>query len=495
METSVWMDELKHTPRYPQLEKKAETDVLIVGGGIHGIVSAYLLSKAGKKVMLIEKDRLCSGDTGYTTAFVSYAIDKQLVSLAKTFGEKTAQKTWHSCQSAIDLLEEIITTEQIDCDFERTDLTMYAAKSQDMEDLEKEHQFAKKLGFETKLEPANAISIKNCGSLVIPQSAKFHPTKFLSALADIAVAQGATIYEQTTARKIHHGSIVILETDQAIISANQIIVATGTPINSPFFLQSKIKPTNTYVIGGTLEKDSIKPGLYIDTQSPYHYLRVDAGTTSDHFMLGGEDHSTGEQKETDTLFKNLSEHLHSHISKNAQVTHQWSGQILSSLDGLPYIGRHPFFHNEFVGTCFGGDGMPFGILAAKINTNLILGKQHESASLFRPGRLNGVGEMMKKGWAITKHMITGYLSGKDQNIDSLEPNEGMIITKNGKKLAVSKDQDGKVTIVSAVCTHMGCIVKWNKAQQSWDCPCHGSQFSKEGNVLRGPATIPLKLKN
>lgn len=490
--TSIWHDSSHKPQSFPPLKENITTDIAIVGGGIHGIVAAYLLAKAGKQVTLVEQDKLCSGDTGYTTAFISYVIDESLSDLVKTFGKEKAQEAWQACQYTISQLTKIIQKENIDCDFEETSLTLYATTEDEKEYLKQESKLAQELGFKTSFNVDNKLPLKNQGYVAFPHNAKFHPLKFLSGLIKKASDIGVTFYEQTAVQNIDHGEKITLHTDKATITANYLIAATGAPINSPMLLQAKIKPTNTYVIAGTLPKKTLNSGLYIDVQTPYHYLRIDNDKDEDTFILGGEDHPTGEKKNTDEVYDRLEEYLKTSLTSNFTVTHHWGGQILTSLDGLPYIGHHPLYHNEMVGMCFSGDGMPFGILAAIINTDLILGKENVYTKLFAPGRFSGFVEFIKHGIDISQSMVSGYLPAEKKEFSSLEPGDAAVIDYQGKKIAVRRNKEGKILAISAVCTHMGCIVNWNKAQETWDCPCHGSRFTADGTVFRGPATKPLE---
>ncbi len=486
---SIWLDEVA-VPKYPLLTQNLEVEVAIVGGGIHGVLATYLLSQAGVKVCLVEQNTIGSGDTGHTTAFISHYIDADISELVETFGKKSAQRVWQSCQAAIDKLETIVRTEKIACDFERVDLVVGASNHEGWQELQTESELAQELGFELKLDAQSKAPMADHGALIVPNQAKFHPLKFLTALLKKSAAQGALIFENTRVEEIELETPALLQTIKGMITAQNVIAATGSPINSQLMIQSKIQPFNSFVIAGALAAN-IPEGLYIDTQSPYHYLRVNHGQNQATFLFGGEDKASGDPTPADESFAQLSQFLKEHIDSHATITHQWGGQILNSIDGLPYIGRHPFHRNQYLGTGFGGDGMPFGTLAAMINTDLILKRESEFAHLYAPGRIKNVGQYLKQTLKYPEEMLKKFTQHQEGNVDELKAGEGMVIEKAGEKVAVLKNDQGENIELSAVCTHMGCIVGWNSALKSWDCPCHGSRFAATGEVLRGPATKPL----
>lgn len=491
-DSSIWLEKNPKISKYPVLSQSASTDVVVIGGGIHGVIATYLLASAGLKVTLLEKNRLGEGDTGYTTAFISYLLDLDLQTIVSHLGESRAKILADALLGGIKTLNRLVTTEKILCDFETVPLSIAAEDEKGAGFLKREADTAKRLGLDVSFSQVDKFALKNQGLLKAEGSAKFHPLKFVGGLAAKATDQGALIYEQTAVEKIVHGKSVKVQTKAGTITAGYLVAATGSPINSPLFLQSKTIPTKTYVIAGKLPKGTLAPGLYLDTHSPYHYLRIDEGKTRDNFCLGGEDHPLETPRKAHEVYSNLESFLKNNLTAELSVTHRWDGVILTSVDGLPYIGRHPFFGNEFVGTCYGGDGMIFGTLSAIINSDLILGKENKAAKLLSPRRLTGLGRLFKRGLALSKSIVVGKMKNDQTDPAALTAGEGIVIDRGGKKLAISKDESGKVTALSAICTHMNCTVGWNKDQGTWDCPCHGSRFKRDGQVLHGPAVKPLE---
>lgn len=490
--TSLWFD-AKSKIHFPKLQKNIETEVVIIGGGIHGLTAAYILAKAGKKVTLVEKNKIGTGETGYTTAFISYLIDTDLQKLIKNFDKETAQVVVQSCRDAINFIEKACLEENIQCDFKRVPLTIYTTKEEDLNYLQEESTAAKELELDI---PFHNESIKGIDSLAYIEAcchAVFQPLKYLYGLAEAAKKYGANIYENSEVIKIHSGKTITVSLADATISGSYVIAATHAPLNSQYLVQIKLKPYNTYVLAGTVPRGTLPEGLFIDTESPYHYLRVEKSTKFDRVIFGGGDHETGTVADTENKFAELEMYFRDHISKIFKKEYQWSGQVLESPDGLPYIGQHPLHSNEYIGTGYAGDGMPFGTLSGIINADLILKNKSEYKALYKPGRAKGVTNILKQSLTYPIQMIKDHLfNAQETKIKEIKKGDGGIVTFKGKKYAVYKDEDGKIIKLSPICTHLGCIVHWNSHEKTWDCPCHGSRFTKTGEVMAGPAVKPLK---
>jgi glycine/D-amino acid oxidase-like deaminating enzyme/nitrite reductase/ring-hydroxylating ferredoxin subunit len=489
-QTSVWTTNLS-APKYSVLKGDQKTEVAIVGAGITGLTTAYLLAKQKKKVIVIDKGTIVSGESAYTTAFLNYSIDADLYELKKTFDAKKAALVWQSEQAAIDLIEKIVRQEKIDCEFTRCPLYYYAADKEGEKILKKEFKTIQKLGFETKKQSG---ILRSSLALKLENNAKFHPLKYLYTLADRCKKMGVTIYQNTEALDYKHGDNPHVVTKNGLIYANHIVLATHNANNLAFDIHTRIMPYNTYVIAGTCKQGLITEGLYIDTLDPYHYLRIDSlNKNTDRFILGGEDHKTGKSKDT-RQHERLEKYL-KHILKheNYTITHQWSGQVISSIDGLPFIGPSIITPSDtLTATAYGGDGMTFGTLAALLNTDYILSHTNETQKLYSIKRFKGLGNFLKQNAEMVSGLVVDRLKKKTKtNSAQLTNDSGLVLDEKGKKIAVYKDLKGKVKKMSAVCTHLGCIIDWNTQDKTWDCPCHGSRFNKDGTVMVGPAKKPL----
>lgn len=490
---TIWQEDVVAPHFNPKLKGDHETGIVVVGSGVTGLTTAYLLQKTGKKVTVLEKDFLVSGESMRTTAFLNYVSDAGLTELVNRFGEEKARDVWKSMQAAIDKIEEIVKTEKIECEFMRCPFFYYAAAPRDKGKLIEEYELIKKLGFEVKLredfkEPYGS-------ALEFPNNAKFHPLRYLYSLAQIIVKNGGEIFEDTEVVSYEHLPEPKVKTDAGVVKAKQIIIATHNPNNWAFEVHTRIMPMQTYIMAGECDPNVLEEGTYADTLDPYHYFRLDRIGAKGRFLFGGEDHETGSGPEED-VHAQLENYLHQFLPKGSfKITHRWSGQVIETVDGLPFIGESMLAPSHLLaGTGYAGDGYPFGTLSAMIMTDLVEGKENDWGKLYSTKRFRGVGTFFKLNAKYIKEMIAGRFRGKDAEtaLKELQPGSGVVVKENGKSVAAYKDEKGNIQKVSAVCTHLGCIVNWNDEAKTWDCPCHGSRFEKDGKVSRGPARKPLK---
>lgn len=475
---------------YPTLDAEIEVDVAIVGGGIAGVTTAYELAKAGKKVALIEQDRIGGGMTGLTTAFVTYMTDAYLADLERTFGAERAALVWTSCRQAVDELERIIKTESIDCDFARCPGYTYAPDQAGLERLRREEELAKRFGFPVRLGH-DLVGFAALGVLRVEQQAKFQPMKFLLALAERTAALGARIYENSKVISYAGGPVHSVKTSGGAVRAKQVVLATHTPIGDPGFLSLGSAAYQTYVIEAEIPSGLLPEAIFQDTLKPYHYFRVDKAAGHDRIILGGEDHRTGQSDGTEARFTRLESFLQKLLpGKSFKVVKKWSGEVLETIDGLPYIGSAG--KGLFVSTGFSGTGMSFGMLSAMITRDLVLGRANAVTKLYGIWRFNALWRMLDRGSNFVTQLVKGWVVKADRVLDDIKPDEGAVVTIRGKNVAAYRTAQGKLLKLSPICTHLGCTVQWNSAGKSWDCPCHGSRFKKDGEVLNGPASAPLK---
>jgi glycine/D-amino acid oxidase-like deaminating enzyme/nitrite reductase/ring-hydroxylating ferredoxin subunit len=486
MTTSPWQQGVR-AEKYPALEANLKVDVVVVGGGITGITTAYLLVKAGKKVALLERGRLGEGATGWTTAFVTYVIDTPLTTLSKRFGLQRAALVWQSGRQAIDELERIITEEKIDCDFMRCPAYIYATDEAGLQKIHEESELARRLGFSVHLgeEP---LGFTTRGHLRIDAQAKFNPLKFITALAAKSQALGLHIFENSPVTDCSHGPTCLVKTAQAEIRANDMVLATYMPLGDPDALSVRITASQTYILETKIKSGVLPEAIFWDTQTPYHYFRLDPFSGYDRLILGGEDHKTGHRAATPPDSR-LNAYLANLLpAEKPEIVQGWSGEILETIDGLPYIGQAG--QHRYVATGFSGNGMTFGVVSAALISDAILGKPNPFATLYKPRRFSGLVGLLGR----FRNYLSGFLQGRftpAPTMPTLAPDEGAIISVKNKKIAAYRTPDGNLIQMSAVCTHLGCIVAWNSAAKTWDCPCHGSRFKKEGEVLNGPAQKPL----
>jgi glycine/D-amino acid oxidase-like deaminating enzyme/nitrite reductase/ring-hydroxylating ferredoxin subunit len=499
---SYWGDGIS-LPSFPALERDLSVDVVIIGAGITGVTAAYLLARAGKRVALLERDRVAQADTLATTAHLTCVIDERLTELANHFGKDHARAVWDAGLEAIRVIEEAVIDHQIDCNFRRIPCFLHAAldpaKATDKDSrqaLADEATLAAELGFDAHLVEADPLF--KTPAMRVANQAAFHPLKYLAALLRSIQNDGGLIFENSNADEFSDNPLSVKSNGHTITCA-PIILATHVPLAGvkglvgSMLFQTKIYPYSSYVIGATVPKGSVPDASFYDTSDPYYYTRISPGEDHDLVIFGGEDHKTGQVVNTDEQFAKLEKLLKQFIPE-ASAHYRWSGQVVETNDGLPFIG--PIADHQFIATGYGGNGMTFGTLGGLMASSWALGKKNPWADLFDPHRKKALGsawDYIKENVDYPYYMAKKWLERPDgESTDAVGTNDGKVIKLHGQKVAAYRDDHGKLTLLSAVCTHMGCIVNWNNAEKTWDCPCHGSRFQCTGAVLAGPAETPLK---
>lgn len=403
-ESSTWREGAL-LPHFPSLGEDISVDVAIVGGGITGITTAYLLSKAGFKVALLEKDRLTHGATIVTTAFLCKSIDTSASDLIPMFGEENARTIISSHSEAIDSVEDIIMEENISCDFERCSNFIYASSENEMNDLQEELKATKTLGVSIQFSQDAKLGFPNTGYLEVFSQAKFHPLKYLAHLVTVLSKQGVQIFEHTEVQKLEHGPEVILTTNTFNVQAKHVFFATYAPFQRELFF--KKATYTTYVLEVELEKNRLAEGTYENIQSPYHYFRVDRNGEKDRMIIGGEDHRSDIPANPEKNFQaleNFTKELLDSIPYT--ITKRWKGPIMESIDGLAWIGSHGH-DNVFYATGFSGNGMTYSMIAARMITDAIQGKNNPWKEIYRTERIPTLKQLQVKGRDYTKKLIGG----------------------------------------------------------------------------------------
>jgi Rieske Fe-S protein len=322
-----------------------------------------------------------------------------------------------------------------------------------------------------------------------------HPMQYLAGLAEEATRRGVQIFENTKVTGVEEGEPCHVITDTHPVRARHVFVAANVPVNNRVFLHTKVAAYRSYAIAAEIEPDRLR-GLYWDTADPYHYTRTQEVDGRWYVIIGGEDHRTGEKKNTDECFQRLVEYARERL-RFGDIAFRWSGQIIEPVDGLPYIGRNTGADHVFVATGYSGNGITFGTLAGMMVTDLIRGRENPYAELFEATRVKPLAaayDYVAENVPFPMHLAQDRLTSTNADIESLDelrPGDGGIFVAEEGKLAVYRDERGQLHACSPICTHLACDVNWNRAEKTWDCPCHGSRFSPEGKVINGPAVSDL----
>ena len=500
---SVWMA-AGRLPDFPMLNKNEHTDVCIIGAGIAGLTTAYLLGQVGKSVIVLDDGPIVSGDTERTTAHLTAVLDERYFDLERLHGEKGARLAAESHCAAITKIEHIIKKEKIDCDFERVDGYLFAPPQDSTQAIEREFAAVQRAGFnEAKIIARTPFAGFNTGlALQFPKQAQFHPLKYLAALAECIVRDGGRIFTQTHASKITGGEPARVETREgAVVTADAVVVATHTPVNDLLTIHTKQAPYRTFVIAAPVPAESVVKGLFWDTADPYHYVRLQplppgkaSVLASQLLIVGGEDHKTGQADDAPARYQRLEDWARTIFPMMGRIKYRWSGQVFDTIDGLGYIGRNPKDEpNVFIATGFCGNGMTYGTLAGMMLTDMIRGHKNSYESLYEPARktLRAAKDYASENLNVALQYGDWLTKGEVAHEAAIVPGSGAVVRRGLKKIAVYCDETGMRYECSAVCPHLEGIVTWNHAEQTWDCPCHGSRFDKFGAVINGPAISNL----
>lgn len=485
-------------PAFARLDRDLTADIVVVGGGMAGISAAYLFKAAGHSVVLLERNQCAAIDTGHTTAHLTMVTDEPLTQLVKDFGRDTATAVWDAGRTAIDQIERNAASEGITCDFRRVPGFLHTAldgKGMTADDLRREAELSAELGFPASFVPS--ITPFDLAGVQFEHQALFHPRKYLSGLLQTIPGEGSHVFEDTPVEEITEAPLGVKAAGHTV-SCAYVVVATHTPrigktnFLSASLLQSKLALYTSYALGGRVPSRTVPPGLYWDTADPYHYLRVEPREGFDYAIFGGADHKTGQEEQTTARWEALEKTLR-RLLPTFELTDRWSGQVVETNDGLPYIGE--LDEGQFVATGFAGNGMTFGTVAAIMARDAALGRDNPWTKIFDPHRTSvraGTWDYLKENADYAYYMLRDHLAAKHAtSLRALRPGEGKVLDLQGQRVAAYRDTKGVVSLCSAVCTHMGCEVHFNPAETSWDCPCHGSRFRVDGGLIAGPAEAPL----
>ncbi|AIE61629.1 FAD-dependent oxidoreductase [Bacillus methanolicus] len=483
-------------PSFQKLSGDREADVVIVGGGITGITAAYLLVKEGLQVVLLDAGRILNGTTGHTTAKITAQHGLIYDELINHFGAEKAKLYYQANMDAITFIKNTVKDQQIDCDLNEEDAYIYTNSSSYTQKIINELKAYEKLGIDGEFLSEIPIPVKMKSALVMKKQAQFHPLKYLSRFVEYLSKNNCSIYENTTAVDIEKGEQpVVITRDGHKITCRNVIISS----HFPFFEKTggyfaRMYAERSYVLGVKTEKE-YPGGMYINAEQPTRSLRYAELDGEKLILFGGESHKTGHAINTIKHYEAL-EAFAEETFGIKEIPYRWSAQDLITLDKVPYIG--PITSNNpniYVTTGYRKWGMTNGTAAAMLVTDLILKKENRYEKLFTPSRFNAdpsLKNLVSQNVQVAKDLIEGKLELPSKHPEDLGDDEGAAVAVNGKRAGAYRDEDGKLHVVDTTCSHMGCELEWNNGERTWDCPCHGSRFSYKGEVIEGPAEVPLK---
>lgn len=491
--TSLWQSARNiYRPQSPRIEKNF--DVIVIGGGITGISTALQLQEAGLSCLVLEARHLCFGTTGGTTAHINTLLDTPYTTIENNFGKANAKLVAAAAKDAVDLISSNIRRYGIDCGFAGAVAYLFAQDEDQDQELSKIAAAAEEAGLSLAASKIIPLNIPFTKAVRVAGQAKFHPVDYVFALAKSYEHIGGTIIDSCRVTGAEVNELVEVTTNRGVFKTKDIVYATHIPpgIN---LLHLRCSPMRSYAMAVQLTDDAYPEDLSYDMYDPYHYYRTQEVDGQPYLIVGGNDHRTGDNINTRNCFLQLENHVRQHFNVK-KVKFRWSSQYFEPADGLPYIGHLPG-HPEhvYVATGFGGNGMTYSSVAARLLPDLILGKENPYADVFNPNRLKpvaGFTNFIKHNADVAATFVKQLFSGEDlPELTDLAPGEARIVNYEDRKIAMYKDTAGEVHAIQPTCTHMKCEVRWNSAETSWDCPCHGARYDPDGKVLTGPADRDL----
>lgn len=490
IDTPIWQDGARREA-FPALRDDRDVDVVVAGGGISGLTTALLLASEGHRVLLLESERLGCGTSGATSAHVTAVPDIGYRRLLARFGAPLGMTYVLRLAAALELMESFVTADDIACDWRRVPAYWFAAGAGDVARLEDEHAAAQRLGQACRLLRETPLPWPTAGALQISHQAMFNPIDYLRGLARVARKRGVEICEHTPVTGWDEDPAgVVVHTAAADVRASSLVLATHTPLGTNV-LQTELQAMQSYLLV-VRSATELPPALFWDTADPYHYLRPVTLDGLPAVLIGGADHKTGQGGAPGAAHADLVAYANEHFA-DAAVARWWSAQLYVPADGLPYIGRSPLSRHVYVATGYAGVGLVQGTMAAMELAAQLRGEEREAPWKTTRVSLAAVPHVVSEGIETARHWVGDRLaSAPNGPLDALATGEGRLMQVDGHKRAVYRDETGHLHVLSPVCTHLGCLVRWNGSARSWDCPCHGSRFAPTGEVLEGPALTGLE---
>ena len=484
-----------HIPVCPALAGDTTTDVLVVGAGFTGLVTAALLREIGRDVLVIDRRGVDGGDSWRTTAHMTQLVDGRYAVIRSRFGAHAAARVAAAHAWALNLVETLVSRHELACDFRRAAAWMYTERPADAEALEAEYAASLDAGVPATWERRAPLPFPTAAAFQVSRQGRLHPGQFLVGLA-AALQRSGVRFHCGSVDDVEEGEPVRVLTDGGTITARAAVFATHTPVHRRLSFHTRLEASRTYVVGG-LAPPGHTDALCWDTDDPYHYLRTQDTPAGTILIVGGADHAVGDADAAARAFDHLTDYTRTRYP-SLDIAWRWSGEIYTSMDGLPFIGATAEGASTYLATGFAGNGTTYGVIAARVIRDLLSGTPSDWADVFSTSRLlaaGATGEFVRHNvgavaTAVRDRLTVGAAEWQPGHL-ALAPGQGAVFVEDGRKVAVARDASGTLHRCSAVCTHLGCDVTWNPVEGSWDCPCHGSRFDVDGEVLNGPAISGL----
>lgn len=497
MDKSLWIETcINERKEHEQLKKNMETEVCIIGGGLTGLTTAYYLTKHGKEVVILEKDKVCNHTSGNTTAKITSQHELFYKYLIDSLGKESARQYLYANEEAIKNIEKIVNSENIECDFEKQDAYVFTQKEEKLQEIKQEIDALEQLGFDAEFVDKIELPIEILGAIKFKNQAQFNPCKYGLGLENCILKKNGKIYENTKVidvKKQEDEYVVI--TEGAKVTAKYVVIASHYPtINIPGYYFMKMYQETSYLIGAEID-GKLFNGMYINAEEPTLSFRLAKNNDKQVLLVGGMKHKTGAKIDLNNSYKYL-EDIAKDMYEDCEVKYRWNTEDCISLDKIPYIGEFSqLMPNVYVGTGYKKWGMTSSNIAGEIISNKIMGIENKYDQVFTSTRLKPLknykelGNMLKE---VSYSLVINKLKEPNEELDNVKNEEGKIIEIDGKKVGVYKDENGKIFAVKPICTHLGCELSWNNLDKTWDCPCHGSRFTYKGKSIYDPAIKDLE---
>lgn len=482
---------------YSELNRQIKVNVAVIGGGITGLTTALLLKRAGFSVAVIEGNAVGRGVTGYTTGKVTALHTLIYNALTQAYSQEVAHLYAAANSAAIEQVATLVRDLNIDCNFERKHAITYTLDADRVQEIENEVEAANRAGLPVSFVRELDLPFPIAGAIRCENQAQFHAYRYCIGLARAIDGAGCFVFEHSRVTDVEQGKVSTVKTANGSVEAEHVVLATQLPILDQGVLFAKTHPSSSYLMAVRLQPGTTMPqGMYISIGSSQRTMRP--ALDNQYFIVGGESHKTGQNGDTNRQFEAIEHWVRDNFPVES-VDYRWMAHDYMPSDLLPYIGRMPGADGSiFLATGYGKWGLSNGTAAAMLITDLIQGRENPWQALFDPAKINlgqAAGELIRENLNVGVRYFGDRLKAvTSASVETLQPGEGGLVKQDGELVAAYRREDGTVSAVSPVCTHLGCYVAWNSAEKTWDCPCHGSRYDAEGHVLHGPAVHDLEPK-